>query len=68
LRVFMMHLATLLCIQREIEGFSAPFAFLFAIPYVLFASRPFPQATHQGDGWTLAKTIAKTHKRKPTRL
>ena len=46
LRVFMMHLATLLCIQREIEGFSAPFAFLFGIPYVHVASRPFPQATH----------------------
>ena len=46
LRVFTVHLAGLLRIQRDIENSSAPFAFLFAIPYVLVASRPFPQATH----------------------
>jgi hypothetical protein len=43
---------------------------LFFSPFLMFVSPLdlFPQATQQGDGWTLVKTIATTRKPNPITL
>jgi hypothetical protein len=43
---------------------------LFLPPFLMFLSPLdlFTQATQQGDGWTLVKTIAKTRRPYPTTL
>jgi hypothetical protein len=43
---------------------------LFFSPFLMFVSplALFARAMQQGHGWTLAKTTAKTHAHKPTKL
>ena len=43
-------------------------AFLFAIPYVLGATRLLALGCDKGHGWTLVETTAKTHRQQQARL